>query len=192
MKRYANLLRAAAVAAALLIPAGLWAQTDLAQAARAQQQKDEQEKGAKKPHVWTNDDLPKATEATVSVPSVARPAPPPSQTGESAAAQGEAPAGQAAPAAKPAVDLKAAEEKLKSAQNDVDQTKKVIQFLQSRMASESGSRFQADLELLQNSQNRLPVYEDNLAQAQKDYEAAQKAAPQGQAAQPGPAGAQPK
>ena len=185
--KLANLLRAAAVTAALLLPAGLWAQSDLAQAARTQQQKDEQEKGTKKPHVWTNDDLPKATEATVSVPSVAPPAPPPAQAGQSAAGQGQPPAGQAAPGAKPGVDLKAAEDKVKNAQRDVDETKKVIQYLLNRIPSESGTRLAEDQGMVQRSQERLAGYEDNLKQAQKELADAQAAQPQGQ----GQAGAQP-
>jgi hypothetical protein len=187
MKWYGNLLRAAAVTAALLLPAALWAQTDIVQAAKAQQQKDEQKKDAKKPHVWTNDDLPKATQETVSVPSVAPPAPPPSQAGESAAAPGQALAGQAAPGAKPAVDLKAAQDKVKNAQRDVDETKKVIQFLVDRMPSESGNRLAEDQGMMQRSQERLAGYEDNLKQAQKDLADAQPAQGQGQqGGQPAP------
>lgn len=190
MKWFVKSLEAAALAACLLLPAALWAQTDLAQAAKTQQQKDAQKQEPKKSHVWTNDDLPKATEATVSVPSVAQPAPPASEQGQSATsatAEGQPPAGQAAPGAKPVVDVKAAEDKLKNAQRDVDETKKVIDLLQVRIANETGSRRDADIELLQHSQERLPGYQDSLTQAQKDFADAQKAQQQGQ----GPGGAKP-
>ncbi len=193
MKCVVKSLQAAAVAACLLLPAALWAQSEVAQAAKTQQQKDAQKPETKKPHVWTNDDLPKATEATVSVPSVAPPPPAPgeSKSAASAAAEGgPATAGQPGGPAKPAMDVKTAEDKLKSAQRDVDETKKVIDLLQVRMASEEGSRRESDAELLLHSQQRLPQYEDNLKQAQKDYDDAQKAAQQ-QKGQPGQAGAQP-
>lgn len=180
MKWCVKFLEAAALAACLLLPAALWAQSDVAQAAKTQQQKDEQKPETKKPHVWTNDDLPKATEETVSVPSIAPPPPPASEQGQTAAP------GQAAPGAKPAVDLKAAQDKVKNAQNDVDQTKKVITLLQVRMANETGDRLQADQEMLQHSQERLPGYESNLAEAQKDLAGAQAAQPQGQAGTPPP------
>ena len=188
MKWLENLLRTAAVAAVLFLPAALWAQSDVAQAASTQQQKDAQKQEPKKPHVWTNDDLPKATDGTVSVPSVAQPAPPASDQGQSAAsatAAGRPPAGQAAPGAKPPVDVKAAEDKAKRAHEAVDNTKKTIQVLIDRIANETGARQQADIEMLQHAQQQLPGYQAQQDQAEKDLAAAQKAQPQGQQGQPG-------
>ena len=190
MTRLTNLLRAAAVVAALLLPAALWAQSDVVQAARTQRQKDAQKAETRKPHVWTNDDLPKATEATVSVASTTQPAPPPSEgkPAQAAAAEGgPAAAGQGA-AAKPPLDVKTAEDNVKKAQEVVDNTKKTIGILQVRAINETGERQQGDLDMLQHAQGQLPGYQAQLEQAQKDLADAQKAQQQGQ---PGQAGAQP-
>lgn len=192
--KLANLLRAAAVTAALLLPAALWAQSDVAQAAKTQQQKDAQTPEAKKPHVWTDDDLPKASDTTISTAAVSQPAAAPAADNSASVAPAEgdqAASGQPAADKKPALDVKAAEDKLKDAQRDVDETKKVITLLQVRIINETGARRDADMELLQHSQDRLPGYESNLTQAQKDADDAHKAQQaQGQAGQPGQ-GAQP-
>ena len=87
--------------------------------------------------------------------------------------------------------MKTAEDKLKDAQRDVDETKKVITLLQARLADETGNRRDADSELLQHSQQRLPRYEENLNQAQKDLIDALKAQQQGHAQPAGQPGQTP-
>lgn len=182
MKWFVTRMLWTAAVACLLLPASAWGQSDLVQASTAAQKKEAQNT-AKKPHVWTNDDLPHATDATVSVPSVAVPA---SLTGgQGKTAEGSQPeaAQQAAPA-KPVMDVKTAEENLKKAREGVANTQQTIQVLQEKLATETmPNRREAYQFTLQKAQQNLPSEREQLQKAEKDYADAQAAQAQGQ--QPG-------